>query len=191
MTSAELELRAPHTGLVLIDAQERLVKAMPAARAEEATRNTVTLLETARRLGLPVVATEQYPEGLGPTVAPIAEALGRLSPAVTPIAKLEFSALGRPEALAAIRAANRTSWLVVGMETHVCVYQTVRALVTEGRHVHVVADACLSRRDENWRIGLDLCTRAGAIVTSTEVAVFDLLERAGNDDFRALSKLVR
>ena len=191
MTATELELEAQQTGLLVIDAQERLVKAMPEARAREATRNTVTLIETARRLGLPVIATEQYPEGLGPTIAPIAEALASLKPAVAAITKLEFSVLGRPEALAAIRAASRRTWLVVGMETHVCVFQSVRGLLAEGRAVHVVADACLSRRDENWKIGLDLCARAGAVVTSTEVALFDLLGRAGTDDFRALSKLVR
>ena len=186
-----LELRPSDTGLVVIDAQERLVRVMPDERAEEATRNTVTLLEAARRLGLPVVATEQYPEGLGRTIEPVAAALGRFDPPVTPISKLEFSALGRPEALAAIRAAARRTWIVAGMETHVCVWQTVRGLLQEGREVHVVADACLSRRDENWRLGLDLCARAGAVVTSTEVAVFDLLGRAGTDDFRALSKLVK
>jgi len=186
-----LQLRPADTGLLVIDAQERLIKAMPEARAAEAVRNTVTLLETARRLGVAVVATEQYPEGLGRTVAPIGEALARFEPPCVPIAKLEFSALGCPAARDAIRAAARDTWVVVGMETHVCVWQSVRTLVAEGRSVHVVRDACLSRRDESWQTGLDLCARAGAVVTTTEVVVFDLLGRAGTDDFRALSKLVR
>lgn len=186
-----LELRPADTGLLLIDAQERLVKAMPEARAAETARNTVTLLEAARRLGLAVVATEQYPDGLGRTIAPIAEALGRLEPPCAPISKMEFSALACPAALAAVRQAARRSWLVVGMETHVCVWQSVRALRAEDRVVHVVRDACLSRRDENFQAGLDLCARAGAVITTTEVVVFDLLGRAGTDDFRALSKLVR
>jgi nicotinamidase-related amidase len=186
-----LELRPAETGLLLIDAQERLVKAMPEARAAEATRNTVTLLEAARRLGVAVVATEQYPDGLGRTVAPIAEALARLEPPCAPLPKMAFSALACPEALAAIRKAARSAWIVVGMETHVCVWQSVRALCAEGRAVHVVRDACLSRQGENFQAGLDLCARAGAVVTTTEVVVFDLLGRAGTDDFRALSKLVR
>lgn len=190
MTALE-PLLPRETGVVVIDPQERLVRVMPEARAQEATRNTVTLLETARRLGMPVVATEQYPEGLGRLVAPIGEALGRFEPPIAPIPKLAFSALGCPEALSALRAAGRRTWLVVGMETHVCVWQTVRALLQEGRGVHVVADACVSRREDNWRLGLELCAQAGAVVTSTEVAVFDLLGRAGTDDFRALSKLVK
>jgi nicotinamidase-related amidase len=187
----DLELTPADTGLLVVDAQERLVKAMPQDRAAIATRNTVTLLETARRLGVAVVATEQYPEGLGRTVAPIAEAFAKLDPACAPIPKLEFSALSSSAGLEAIRKANRRAWIVVGMETHVCVYQSVRALVDEGRAVHVVRDACLSRHEENFQAGLALCARAGAVVTTTEVAMFDLLGRAGTDDFRALSKLVR
>jgi nicotinamidase-related amidase len=191
VSEGALWLEPRTTGLLVIDAQERLVRAMPPERAEEATRNTVRLLEAARRLGVAVVATEQYPEGLGPTVAPIAEALAAFQPAVTPVAKLEFSAVESSAAAAQLRALGRRRWVVAGMETHVCVYQSVRSLAADGLDVHVVGDACLSRRDENWRLGLELCARAGAVVTSTEVVIFDLLRRAGTDDFRALSKLVR
>jgi nicotinamidase-related amidase len=184
-------LRSTEVALLVIDVQERLTRAMPPARAEGVVKSTVILLEAARRFGMPVVATEQYPEGLGPTVAPVADALARLQPAVSPIPKLEFSALGRAEVQGAVRAAARGTWIVVGLETHVCVWQTVRSLLDDGAAVHVVADASLSRREEDVQIGLELCRRAGAVITSTEVVVFDLLERAGTDDFRALSKLVR
>jgi nicotinamidase-related amidase len=77
------------------------------------------------------------------------------------------------------------------MEAHVCVYQTVRGLVERGYQAHVVADAVSSRTEENWQIGLNLAERAGGIITSTEVAVFDLLGRAGTDDFKSLSKLIK
>ena len=90
------------------------------------------------------------------------------------------------------------TWTVVvlGMEAHVCVYQTVRDLLHSGiasrpRAVHVASDAVCSRTKANWRIGLELCDRLGAIITSTEVCVFDLLGRAGSDDFKALSKAIK
>jgi nicotinamidase-related amidase len=77
------------------------------------------------------------------------------------------------------------------MEAHVCVYQSARGLVDRGYQAHVVADAVSSRTKANWRIGLELAARAGAIITSTEVATFDLLGRAGTEDFKALSKLIK
>ena len=86
---------------------------------------------------------------------------------------------------------KRDQWLVVGMETHVCVYQTARDLAARGFATHVVADAVASRTKANWRIGLDLAERAGALITSTEVCVFDLLERAGTEEFKTLSKAIR
>jgi nicotinamidase-related amidase len=86
---------------------------------------------------------------------------------------------------------GRDQWIVTGMEAHVCVYQSVRDLALRGAAVHVAADAVCSRTKANWRIGLGLAARAGGIPTSTEVCVFDLLERAGGDEFRALSKAIK
>jgi nicotinamidase-related amidase len=177
------------TLLVVIDVQERLASAMPPEPFARLVSNTGILLEAARVLGVPVMASEQYPKGLGATVAPIASKLAELG--VTPIEKLHFDACGEPRFALALSALAPRSVVVVGMEAHVCVFQTARELVQRGYATFVVADAVTSRRDENREIGLSLCERAGAIITSTETVAFDLLERAGSDAFKAISKLVR
>ncbi len=105
--------------------------------------------------------------------------------------KLEFSAASCGELLALAPALRRDQWIVAGMEAHICVYQTARGLADRGYQVHVVADAVCSRLKANWRIGLGLAERAGALVTSTETAIFDLIGRAGSDDFKALSKAMK
>jgi nicotinamidase-related amidase len=140
-------------------------------------------------LGVPVLASEQYPKGLGPTIAPLREKLDELG--VTPISKVDFDACGEPAfALALGRLAPRTA-VVVGMESHVCVYQTARELVRRGVDTHVVRDAVASRREENRLAGLSLAERAGAVLTVTETVVFDLVRKAGTDAFKAVSKLVK
>jgi nicotinamidase-related amidase len=170
--------------LLVVDVQERLAAAMPADVIARVVTNATILIEAAQRLGVPIVVSQQYPKGLGPTVAAIEAALARTPGAVTRFDKLEFSA-------GELAPRGRDQWIVCGMETHVCVYQTARGLVQRGDAVHVVADAACSRTKQSWQIGLGLCERAGAIVTTTEACVFDLLERAGSEDFKALSKLVK
>jgi nicotinamidase-related amidase len=175
--------------LLVVDIQERLVPAMPEAALAQVIKNTRLLITAARTLHLPIVVSQQYPKGLGPTIAPIEEALD--GAAVHRYDKLEFSAEGAPGFAALAPKLNRDQWIVCGMETHVCVYQTLRGLVTRGYQAHVCADAVSSRTKANWKIGLGLAERAGAIVTSTEVCVFDLLERAGSDEFKLLSKAIK
>lgn len=177
------------TMLLVVDVQERLASAMPEEALAALVRNTSVLLEAAKVLGVRVVASEQYPKGLGPTVPALAEKLSELG--VTPHAKLTFDACSDLAIARAFDEAPPRSVVVVGMETHVCVMQTVRELVKRRFDTHVVADAVASRREENRRIGLDLCARAGATVTATETVVFDWLERAGSDAFKQLSKLVK
>jgi len=178
--------------LLIIDVQERLAAAMPPEGMAALTRNLLVLCEAARRFGLPVVASQQYPRGLGATVAPVEEALAALPPEqVHRFDKVEFSACAAPAAAALWSRLARDTWITTGMEAHVCVYQTVRQLRDEGASVHVVRDAVLSRTADNLATGLGLIERTGAVVTSTEVVVFDLLQKAGTDDFKALSKLIR
>jgi nicotinamidase-related amidase len=110
---------------------------------------------------------------------------------VARIEKTAFSAAEVPEFQRALEAAAPKTVVVVGMETHVCVYQTVRDLRARGLEVLVPVDAVASRRDEDRAVGLVLCERAGAITTSVETIVFDWLGRAGTDVFRAISKLLR
>jgi nicotinamidase-related amidase len=175
--------------LLVVDVQERLASAMPAPAVERVVRNGRILIEAAHRLGVPVVLSEQYPKGLGPTVASLAEPLRAIG--VEPIDKLTFDACGEPRVMRAITERDPRAVVVVGVETHVCVFQTARELVRRGYAAHVVADAVASRHEDNRAIGLGLCERAGAVVTTTETVVFDWLERAGTDTFRAISKLVR
>jgi nicotinamidase-related amidase len=177
------------TALLVVDVQDRLAAAMPAARMESLTRNTGILLDAAGILGVRVLASEQYPKGLGHTIAPLAEKLRALG--VAPAAKTTFDACGEPEIARPLSAAAPRSVIVVGMETHVCVFQTVRELVARGYGVHVPIDAVASRTEENRVAGIALCERAGAVATTTETVVFDWLEKAGTDAFKAVSKLVK
>jgi nicotinamidase-related amidase len=183
-------LEPASTLLVVVDVQERLAAAMPADALERLVRNARILLDTARELGVRVLATEQYPKGLGPTVAPIAEKLAAL--AVTPIEKLDFSALDEPRVAQAVASPARPHAVVlVGMESHVCVFQTARDFASRGYATYVVDDAVASRSEENRLAGLALAERAGAVRTVTETVVFDWLRRAEGPAFKLVSKLVR
>lgn len=175
-----------HSAVLLVDWQQRLTAAMPPAIAERNARNASHVLTLAGRLGLPVVATEQYPKGLGPTIEPLAELLD--APAH---AKTMFGAMADQPTAAAVRATGRRTWIVLGMETHICVFQTVRGLVEAGFDVQVPQDAVLSRSEANWRSGLELIRAAGGLVTNTEAALFDLLGEGRGDDFKRVSRLIR
>jgi nicotinamidase-related amidase len=185
-------LSRTRAALLVVDIQDRLVPAMPEPVRDQVLRNTAILIEAAHRLGLPIVVSQQYPKGLGPTVAAIEHALAQDATAVLHrFDKVEFSAAACAEFAALAPKLGRDQWIVVGMEAHVCVYQTARGLVERGYAVHVAADAVCSRTKANWKIGLGLAERAGAIVSSTEVCVFDLLGRAGSDEFKALSRAIK
>jgi nicotinamidase-related amidase len=189
MTDAldRFRLHPDQTQLLVVDYQERLFAAMPEGQRDRGAAQAAVAIQGAQLLGLPVVVTEQYPKGLGHTIAPLAALLAD----VTPVEKLAFSCAREATSCAAIDASGRRRVLVVGMETHICVYQTVLDLVASGHAVHVLGDACLSRRKESWRSGLALCAAAGAVVTNTETALFQLLGQAGGDTFKAISKLIR
>lgn len=181
-----LELIHNTTAVLVVDWQERLCAAMPPAVVEQNTRNVTHLLTLAGRLELPVVCTEQYPQGLGPTV----EALRVLLPKPA-LPKTAFSAMRDATAASALRDAGRSAVVVAGIETHICVFQTVRDLVNAGYDVHVPADAVISRSQENWRRGLDLIRAAGAVVTSTETVLFDLLKVGQGEAFKEVSRRIR
>ena len=188
-----LALERGRAALLVIDVQERLAAAMPPDPMAALVRNTCVLIETARRFALPVVVSQQYPRGLGQTVQPVADALATLPEGTLHrFDKVEFSACAAPAfAEIAPRLTGRDQWVVTGMEAHVCVYQSVRQLRQETDAVHVVRDAVLSRTADNLAVGLGLIERTDSVVTSTEVVVFDLLGKAGDEDFKALSKLIR
>ena len=176
--------------LLVVDIQDKLLPAMPDDIVAELIKNTKILIESAQRLGLPVVVSQQYPRGLGLTHQAVHDALASVD-TVHRFDKLLFSAAATPQFAELAPKLGRDQWIVCGMETHVCVYQTARDLVARGYATHVCADAVCSRARLNWEIGLDLMRKAGAIVTSTEVCVFDLLHAAGTEEFKALSKVIK
>ena len=176
------------TVLVVIDMQERLLGAFPEERRAQVVRYASICVETARTLGIPIIVTEQYPKGLGPTIAEIRD---RVGDAFAPIEKIVFSCGRSPEFRTALEATGRHDVLICGVETHVCVLQTVLDLAGSDYRVHVPADAVMSRRDLDWQTGLKLMEKAGAEVGTTEVFAFQLLERAGTDEFKTISKLIR
>lgn len=175
--------------LLVVDVQDRLIGAMAPDAAARLLENVDILLDAARVLGVKVIATEQYPKGLGPTVAPIAARFPALG--VTPMAKLDFDAMSDPNVARAVHHSEARNIILVGMEAHVCVFQTARELARRGYATHVVADAVLSRTEDNRQAGLRLCERAGATVTVAEAVVFDWLRRAGSDAFKQISKRIR
>lgn len=188
--TAVLRVRRNEAALVVIDIQERLASAMEHAAFDEVARNSGRLVAAADRFRMPVAISEQYSDGLGRTVPMLREAASRLSPAPLYIDKMAFSLADEP-LFQTFLGNGRKTLVLFGMETHICVFQTVRALCERGFTVHVPADAVISRTAANKQLGLELCERAGAVITSTETVLFDLLERAGTDDFKALAKLVR
>lgn len=175
--------------LLVVDVQERLASAMPPTAMDRLVANATLLLEAARLLGVSALASEQYPKGLGSTVAPIAAKLGALG--VQPIDKLTFDACGEPRIAEAIARRSPRAVVLLGMETHVCVFQTACELTRRGYDVRVVGDAVASRREEHRAMGLSLCERAGAFVTPAETVVFDWMRCAGTPEFKAISKLMR
>ena len=182
-------LRPSSTAVIVVDIQERLAAAMPPEQLKSLERSARILLEAARLLHAPVLMTEQYPKGLGHTVPAIGELLQKGK--TQAFEKLEFSAWSANGFSDALTASGARAAVVIGMEAHVCVYQTVRDLSGHGFQVHVPIDGVTSRQEDHREVGLKLCERAGAVRTTTESIVFDWLERAGSDEFKALSKLIR
>lgn len=176
------------TALLVIDLQERLGAAMPEKVFARTVENAVRLIEGAKRLGLPIVVSEQYPKGLGPTVPAIREALPEDT---APFDKTDFCCAHLPPFQERLEETGRRQIVVAGQETHVCVFQTVRWLTEKGYFCHVVQDACCSRTKQNYKVGLSLMDRLGATVTSTEVVLFDLVKSASHEAFRDISKLVK
>jgi len=171
--------------LLVVDIQERLAAAM--AERERVVANAGHLVAAAQLLGVPVVLTEQYPKGLGPTVPELRGALAAL-PAIE---KMTFDCCGEPSFPPALEQTGRSTVIVCGMEAHICVLQTVLGLLATGLSVHVVADAVCSRHPENARTALGLLRQAGAVITCTETVLFQLLGRAGTPEFKTIQTRIR
>jgi nicotinamidase-related amidase len=168
--------------LALIDIQEKLLAVMDGKEA--LLENAARLARFAAIIGLPVLVTEQ--EKLGPTASDLAVEVAGMSP----ISKLEFDACRRPEFARALEGLGRNTIIVAGIESHICITQTVLHLLSEYQ-VHVVSDAVSSRTPENRLVALDRMREAGAVISSTEMVMYELLAEAGTDEFRETLKLVK
>jgi nicotinamidase-related amidase len=173
-------------GLVIIDVQEAFAPVIEGFDAVVA--NCGLLAEGFGVMGRPVIVTEQYPKGLGHTVPALAARLPEGTPIVE---KTRFSACGVEGFEAAYDAARCNTWVVCGVEAHVCVNQTVHDLLARGASVHVAGDATGSRTAANREAGLHKAARAGAHVTSAEMVLFEMLRQAGGPEFKAISALVK
>jgi len=178
-------LTPENTILVMIDFQEKLTRAM--LDKEALVENAVKMVSGAKILGVPIIRTEQNPNGLGRTVPELEELLVD----VEPVTKLSFSCCGEPKFMEALQKSERKQILIGGIESHVCVYQTVLDLAASGYEVQVLADVVSSRTAENRNIGLERCREAGASTTSVETALFEMLRAAEGDKFKQMLKVVK
>jgi len=168
--------------LVIIDVQERLMPVI--ANKETVEENVVRLMKFAEIIGFPIILTEQ--ENLGDTLPEILEA----RPDLQPIRKLHFDCFRCQDFPPKLANLGRKTLILCGVETHICVAQTALHALSDYT-VHVVSDATSSRAEHNWKVALNRMRQAGVVVTSTEMVIYELLQRAGTDEFRAVLPLVK
>jgi nicotinamidase-related amidase len=178
-------LDSARSALLVVDLQERLLPAIDGAAA--CLDRVRILIRAARALSVPVTVTEQYPKGLGHTTT----ALGPLLDGVPVLEKLHFSAAAEPRVRAHLAGLGRDMVVICGTESHVCVLQSAFGLADSGFTVFVVADAVASRAAENRALALERLRAGGIEVVTTEMVVFEWLQRAGTPQFREVSRLIR
>lgn len=178
-------LDAQRSLLLIVDVQQALLPAM--ADPGRVTRGAAILMKAAPRLEIPLLVSEQYPRGLGPTVPELAE----LAPAGTVLPKLHFSCTDDPELGARLRQSGRDQMVLAGIEAHVCVLQTALGLKAAGLHPFVVADATASRTAASHQAALARLGASGVAVGTVEMVVFEWLNRAGTPVFKDLSPLIK
>lgn len=175
-------LEPENCALMVVDTQERMMRVIDGK--DEVTRNTVLLMKTANALNIPIVATTQYVEKIGELLPEIKAELG----GVVPIDKMEFGCFGSEAAAAAVKALGQeiNTLIVCGVETHICIYQTVIGGLMAGYRVWVPADAVSSRAPKNYETGLARIREIGGVVANTEMIIYELLKKAGTPVFREL-----
>jgi nicotinamidase-related amidase len=179
---ARRPLEAEHCALIVIDIQEKLLP--PIFQKEQLIRNSQLLIRVAKCLNIPAIITTQHARGLGGTVPEIASLL----PESQPIDKQMFSCFGSDAFCSSLRRLpnHRHTVLVCGMESHICVAQTALAALREGYLVHVASDAVSSRQEWNWKIGLERMRAAGAVISSTEMIMYELLRSSDVTAFKQM-----
>lgn len=184
--AARRPLRAEDCVLAVIDIQEKLLP--PIWEKERMVRNSEMLIRLANIVNMPVTVTTQYARGLGPVVPEIASLL----PNSQVIDKLEFGCFGNGDFCSALgRISGRNTLLLCGMETHICVMQTALGALNQGLQVHVAADAVSSRTELNWKLGLERMRAAGAVLSSTEMMLYELMAKSGTPVFKAMLKYIK
>jgi nicotinamidase-related amidase len=179
---ARQSLAAESCALLVIDIQEKLLP--PIFQKEQLVRNAKLLIRAAEVMKIPTLVTTQYSRGLGNTVGEIASLLSENRA----IDKDKFSCFGSDMFCAAIKRVpgNRNTLLLCGMESHICVMQTALAALREGYLVHVASDAVSSRTEWNWKIGLERMRAAGAVISSTEMMIYELMQSSASTAFKEM-----
>lgn len=178
-------LTTDNTVLIVIDIQDRMLRVMN--NKERLLQNLVKLIRGVQVLDIPVILTEQYPGGLGPTLPEITELL----PDTQPIEKLCFNCCDEERFQQKLESLNRKQVLIAGIEAHICVYQTAMALLSQGYEVQVVVDCISSRELENKDVCLTKMSHVGISPTTTEMALFELLKVAKGEKFKQISNIVK
>lgn len=178
-------MKIENTILLVLDMQERLLPVMD--NFEEITRKNEILIQGINELQIPIIYTEQFPKGLGKTVESLKTLLDKSN--AKHFEKLEFSGFGTVKD--ELKNSGKNAVIVSGIETHVCVYQTIKELIMEGYEVYIPYDAVSSRDIKNKENGLNLVREMGACVTNVETILFDLLKTASHPSFKTISKLIK
>jgi len=184
--AARRPLRPEECAVAVIDIQEKLLP--PIWEKDRMVRNAQLLIRMAGVMNLPVLVSTQYAKGLGATIPEIASLL----PNVNVIDKLEFGCFGNGDYCSVVsKLADRNTLLLCGMETHICVMQTALGALNQGINVHVAADAVSSRTELNWKLGLGRMQAAGAVISSTEMMLYELMGKSGTAVFKEMLKWIK
>jgi len=173
------------TVLAVIDVQEKLFPHM--ADKEEALKNMERMIRFAEIMHIPILLTEQYPKGLGPTIPEIKT----LIPQVQPIEKVEFSCFGSEKFRDALKELGAATLILIGIEAHICVSQTTLEGLDSGYRICVVSDAVASRKIDDKAVSLERMRQNGATIASTEMLIYELLKKAGTPEFKETLKLIK
>ncbi|MGE5795540.1 MAG: hydrolase [Ignavibacteria bacterium] len=178
-------LNRDSSALLLIDIQEKILNAM--SYKDQVVENSLKLIKGFKILNIPIFYTEQYPKGLGSTAASLLKEVEGLSP----IQKMSFSCYGAEGFITRLKDNNVTQVVVAGIESHVCVQQSVLDLLANDFQVNVAADSCSSRKETDYKFALDRMRHHGAEITTAEAILFELLNIPGTDEFKQISEIIK
>ena len=178
-------LNTDDTVFLIIDVQDKLVNMLK--NSDEIAKNNTILAKAANILGVPIIATEQYPKGLGNTISEVREYIKEEELCE----KTSFSALENPDVLNKIKACSPKNIVITGIEAHICVYQTTLALIENGYNVYVVKNAVSSRNKKDYNTALELMRDVGAKPTCVETVLFELLKSSKHPDFKEVQALIK